>query len=123
MEKLYRSIKYVGVLFFIVLLIASAFRYYTLFQENIYASGVYSEGSVTILDENKKEVGNPLPAKFELNHYEGQIVQVLHNEDGALILEWNQILRNNIILLLFIGVLVILIMNDRKEDKKRKEAN
>jgi hypothetical protein len=123
MEKLYRSIKYVGVIFFAILLMAGAFQYYTLFQENTYASAVYSEGSVTILDENKKAVGNAIPAKFELTHYEGQIVEVLHNEEGALILEWNQILRNNLILLLFIGVLVILIINDRKEDKKRKQAN
>ena len=123
MEKLYRSIKYVGVIFFVVLLMAGAFRYYTLYQENTYASAVYNEGNVTILDDNNKAVGNPIPAKFELNHYEGQIVEVLHNEEGALILEWNQILRNNLIILLFIGVLVILIINDRKEDKKRKEAN
>lgn len=123
MEKLYRSIKYVGVIFFVILLIAGAFRYYILFQENTYATAVYNSGNVTILDENKKAVGEPLPAKFDLNHYEGQIVEVLHNEEGAIILEWNQILRNNLILLLFIGVLVILIINDRKEDKKRKEAN
>lgn len=120
MEKLYRGMKYAGAIFFIILLIASAFRYYTLFQENTYASGVYSEGSVTIIDENNKEVGNPLPAKFELKHYEGQVVEVLHNEEGALILEWNQILRNNSILIIFIGVFVILIINDRKEDKKNK---
>jgi hypothetical protein len=123
MEKLYRSIKYVGVIFFVILLIAGAFRYYLLFQENTYATAVYNSGNVTILDENKKAVGEPIPAKFDLNHYEGQIVEVLHNEEGALILEWNQILRNNLIILLFIGVLVILIINDRKEDKKRKEAN
>lgn len=123
MEKLYRSIKYVGVIFFVILLIAGAFRYYLLFQENTYASAVYNSGNVTILDENQKAVGEPIPAKFDLNHYEGQIVEVLHNEEGALILEWNQILRNNLILLLFIGVLVILIINDRKEDKKRKKAN
>jgi len=123
MEKLYRSIKYVGVIFFVILLIAGAFRYYILFQENTYATAVYNSGNVTILDENKKAVGEPLPAKFDLNHYEGQIVEVLHNEEGAIILEWNQILRNNLIILLFIGVLIILIINDRKEDKKRKEAN
>lgn len=123
MEKLYRSIKYVGVIFFVILLIAGAFRYYLLFQENTYATAVYNSGNVTILDENKKAVGEPIPAKFDLNHYEGQIVEVLHNEEGALILEWNQILRNNLIILLFIGVLIILIINDRKEDKKRKEAN
>lgn len=123
MEKLYRSIKYVGVIFFVILLIAGAFRYYLLFQENTYATAVYNSGNVTILDENKKAVGEPLPAKFDLNHYEGQIVEVLHNEEGAIILEWNQILRNNLIILLFIGVLIILIINDRKEDKKRKEAN
>jgi hypothetical protein len=123
MEKLYRSIKYVGVIFFVILLIAGAFRYYLLFQENTYATAVYNSGNVTILDENQKAVGEPIPAKFDLNHYEGQIVEVLHNEEGALILEWNQILRNNLILLLFIGVLVILIINDRKEDKKRKKAN
>jgi hypothetical protein len=123
MEKLYRSIKYVGVIFFVILLIAGAFRYYLLFQENTYATAVYNSGNVTILDENQNAVGEPIPAKFDLNHYEGQIVEVLHNEEGALILEWNQILRNNLILLLFIGVLVILIINDRKEDKKRKKAN
>jgi hypothetical protein len=123
MEKLYRSIKYVGVIFFVILLIAGAFRYYLLFQENTYATAVYNSGNVTILDENKKAVGEPLPARFDLNHYEGQIVEVLHNEEGAIILEWNQILRNNLIILLFIGVLIILIINDRKEDKKRKEAN
>lgn len=123
MEKLYRSIKYVGVIFFVFLLMASAFQYYTLFKENTYASAVYNGGSVTILDETNKANGQPIPAKFELSHYEGQIVQVLHNDEGALILEWNQILRNNLILLLFIGVLVILIINDRKEDRKRKEAN
>ena len=123
MEKLYRSIKYVGVIFFVILLIAGAFRYYILFQENTYATAVYNSGNVTILDENKKAVGEPLPAKFDLNHYEGQIVEVLHNEEGSIILEWNQILRNNLIILLFIGVLIILIINDRKEDKKRKEAN
>lgn len=123
MEKLYRSIKYVGVIFFVILLIAGAFRYYILFQENTYATAVYNSGNVTILDKNKKAVGEPLPAKFDLNHYEGQIVEVLHNEEGAIILEWNQILRNNLIILLFIGVLIILIINDRKEDKKRKEAN
>lgn len=122
MEKLYRSIKYVGVVFFIFLLMAGAFQYYNLYKENTYSKAIYSEGNVTIIDENNKPLGNAIPAKFELEHYEGQIVDVLHNEEGALILEWNQILRNNLILLLFIGVLVILIINDRKENKKRKES-
>lgn len=117
MEKLYRIIKYVGVGFFLFLLILGAFRYYTLFQENTYSNAIYKEGQVTVLDENNKEIGNPLPAKYELSHYEGQIVEVLYNADGALILEWNQILRNNLILLLFMGVLIILIINDRKEQK------
>lgn len=119
MEKLYRGIKYIGVLFCIGLLMASVFQYYTLYQSNSYGSAIYSEGNVTIIDENNKAVGQPIPAKFELTHYEGQIVEVLYSEEGALILEWNQILRNNIVILLFIGVFVILIMNDRKEDKKK----
>lgn len=123
MEKIYHGIKYVGVIFFIILLMVSAFRYYTLFKENAYSNAVYNEGYVKILDENQKPVGSALPAKFELKHYEGQIVEVLHNNEEALILEWNQILRNHIILLLFIGVLGILIHNDRKENKKDKKAN
>ncbi len=114
MDYIYKKIKYVALIFFIILFLISIFRQIILFKDNDLGKAEFNLGQVTLLNDDGTKKDIILPAQYSVQHYDGKVVDVLYNDKEAFVIEWNHILRNNLFILMFIGGFTFLILSEKK---------
>jgi hypothetical protein len=106
---------YMGAIFFSLLLLFATYQKIRLFYENDFSNAVYENGQVFVVKDDKKTEEKYFPYNSS-GIKNGESIYILHNNTSeyAYIFDYNEILKEELFIIIFIFIFSFLIRFDKK---------